>query len=151
MAVKSERKRLPHTVPFWVADDAVFFITMNALPRCGSPLTENDTAQKLWDTILFNTNKRLWWPHLVLVMPDHLHALMSFSLTTGMMKSLGNWKHYTARMYGIRWQRDFFDHRLRGDEAHIEKAYYIRQNPVRKGLVDDANDWPYAWTMGKGI
>jgi len=36
---------------------------------------------------------------------------------------------------GIKWQRDFFEHRLRSDESWREKADYILANPVRKGLV----------------
>lgn len=35
-----------------------------------------------------------------------------------------------------RWQRDFFDHRLRSIESAAEKAQYIRMNPVRAGLVN---------------
>jgi len=29
----------------------------------------------------------------------------------------------------INWQRDFFDHRLRGDEGWREKSDYILRNP----------------------
>jgi hypothetical protein len=41
------------------------------------------------------------------------------------------------------WQRDFFDHRLRDDESFEEKAAYILNNPVRAGLVNRFEDWPY--------
>ena len=44
------------------------------------------------------------------------------------------WKEYTAKELGLRWQRDFFDHRLRDDENRTEKAHYIRMNPVRAHL-----------------
>ena len=37
----------------------------------------------------------------------------------------------------------FFDHRLRGDESLIGKGQYIRQNPVRAGLVADKDEWHY--------
>jgi len=50
---------------------------------------------------------------------------------------------------GIGWQRDFFDHRLRKNEAYLEKAAYIRMNPVRAGLVASAEDWPYVWEQGR--
>jgi hypothetical protein len=50
---------------------------------------------------------------------------------TGMIE---RWKRYTATRAGIRWQRDFFDHRLRADESFEAKSAYIRQNPVRAGL-----------------
>jgi len=56
-----------------------------------------------------------------------------------------NWKKYTARVFGISWQRDFFDHRLRREESLRDKSDYILQNPVRAGLVKRAGDWPYVW------
>jgi putative transposase len=43
----------------------------------------------------------------------------------------------------VAWQRSFFDHRLRHDESESDKYEYIRQNPVRAGLVRDADEWPY--------
>ena len=33
------------------------------------------------------------------------------------------------------WQKDFFDHVLRSEESDEEKWHYVRENPVRAGLV----------------
>jgi len=41
------------------------------------------------------------------------------------------------------WQEGFFDHILRNDESMRQKWEYIRQNPVRAGLITDPKDWPY--------
>ena len=76
-------------------------------------------------------------------MPDHVHFLLRFTQDVGMKEAIECWKRYTATHADIRWQRDFFDHRLRRDENFEEKADYIRQNPVRAGLVKKAEDWPY--------
>jgi len=46
-----------------------------------------------------------------------------------------DFKRITARIAGIRWQRNFFDHRLRHDESETEKYDYLCQNPVRAGLA----------------
>jgi len=35
---------------------------------------------------------------------------------------------------------------LRSNENRIEKAHYIRMNPVRKGLCQTPEEWPYCWT-----
>ena len=75
-------------------------------------------------------------------MPDHCHALISFSPEIEMRKSIANWKRFTARNCEIDWQRDFFDHRIRGGENLDEKAVYIRKN-----LCTDPEDWPYVWTF----
>lgn len=42
------------------------------------------------------------------------------------------------------WQKGFFDHILRSSESYTEKWNYVRENPVRAGLVASADDWPYA-------
>ena len=41
------------------------------------------------------------------------------------------------------WQPGFFDHVLRSTEGYSEKWNYVRENPVRAGLVDHATNWPY--------
>jgi hypothetical protein len=47
-------------------------------------------------------------------------------------------------MSKINWQRNFFDHRQRCDESLAEKFKYIRQNPVRAGLITPSEAWSYA-------
>ena len=43
------------------------------------------------------------------------------------------------------WQDESFDHVLRSDESFAEKLDYIRQNPVRGGLVKRAEEYPWFW------
>lgn len=76
-------------------------------------------------------------------MPDHLHALISFPAAEQIVPVWRDWKRFTAKAGGIAWQRDIFEHRLRAEESAEEKAHYIRQNPVRQGLITSAADWPW--------
>lgn len=41
------------------------------------------------------------------------------------------------------WQADTFDHILRSADSYAEKWEYVRQNPVRKGLVARFGEWPW--------
>jgi len=80
------------------------------------------------------------------LMPDHLHALLSFARDQSISKVVGDWKHFQARQHGIIWQEGYFDHRLRDDERGEQlsaKMNYIRQNPVAAGLCARAQDWPW--------
>ena len=86
-----------------------------------------------------------WYVQLLLLMPDHLHGLVSFPEDRAMKSVISSWKEFLARKAGVSWQRDFFDHRVRDDESFLEKANYIRMNPVRKNLVAEAGLWPFVW------
>jgi REP element-mobilizing transposase RayT len=82
-------------------------------------------------------------------MLDHVHLLVSLSEDADIKKLIRNWKHWTAQNFGFRWQRVFFEHRLRSDERLDEKAGYILENPVRAGLVAKSKDWPpYRFVSG---
>lgn len=48
-----------------------------------------------------------------------------------------------SRAKGQVWQEGFFDHLLRTNESYSQKWNYVRENPVRAGLVKSAADWPY--------
>jgi putative transposase len=139
------RKKLPHGIPSWVEDGSEYFITICAKPRGTNQLCLNKVAPVLNEAFLFYQNRGDLWLHLLLLMPDHLHAIISFNREVGMQKSMLEFKKYTARAAGISWQRDFFDHRLRKGESYIEKAHYIRMNPVRAGLCKEPEDWAYVW------
>jgi putative transposase len=49
----------------------------------------------------------------------------------------------TPRFKAPLWQRGFFDHLLRNSESYVEKWEYVRQNPVRAGLVTRWEEWLY--------
>lgn len=82
-------------------------------------------------------------------MPDHLHLFVSvveISLSNW-VKSLKNTLSKTLRSLGCdapHWQKGFFDHLLRSGEFYSQKWDYVRENPVRAGLVAIPEDWPYA-------
>jgi putative transposase len=141
------RRRLPHEIPLWVdPHKEIYFITINCLDRSRNQLALPDVAEQLFDTIRYRQEKFLWWPYLFLLMPDHLHALLSFPPSGKPVRLiLTKWKEWTAKEIGIVWQLDFFEHRLRHDESRREKANYILENPVRKALVTRPEEWPYVY------
>ena len=141
------RKALPHDIPLWIDPHReVYFITINCRIRGCNQLATPDMSQGIFETVSFRQCSRQWWPHLFLIMPDHIHSLMTFPRSDESIKSIiTNWKEWTAKRLRIHWQRDFFEHRLRSDESRREKADYIMHNPVRDGLVKHPEDWPYVY------
>ena len=144
-----ERKRIVHDLPSIIhGDEAIFFLTVCCEPRGQNQLCIPDVASRILDSIAFLHERGDWWMHFALLMPDHLHALVAFPSSRAMSEVVAQWKKFTARTCGITWQRDFFDHRLRGDESLRDKADYIALNPVREGLVVQPEDWPHLWMPG---
>jgi putative transposase len=45
------------------------------------------------------------------------------------------------------WQRDFWDTRLRRGENYTQKWNYVRENPLRAGLVKRPEDWLFQGRM----
>jgi putative transposase len=87
-------------------------------------------------------------------MPDHLHffcASNASSQAASLSRFIGGFKQWSAKAIlqssGVApplWQREFFDHVLRSNESYESKWRYVLENPVRAGLVNFAEDWPYA-------
>jgi REP element-mobilizing transposase RayT len=145
MNVLPQRQKLPHEVPAWVPAGAAYFVTICCRPRGLDQLCQRPVAEHLFEAAAFRHRAGDWYVHLLLLMPDHLHAIISFPRDERMAKVISLFKEFTAKQAGIKWQQDFFDHRLRNEESLEEKANYIRMNPVRKGMVTDPTDWPWKW------
>jgi putative transposase len=142
------RKFLPHTPPPGLIPDLsgeVYFITVCTEPRGENQLASPETWQALRETALRRESLGYWQVRLLLAMPDHWHALCSFSGTKPMTKVITDLKSWLAKTQQIRWQRDFFDHRLRTWESADEKRSYILANPVRAKLIEEGQIWPYVF------
>ncbi len=55
-----------------------------------------------------------------------------------MSKTMRDWKRAAARLHGVKWQSNFFDHRMRSEKEVDEAWMYFGNNPVVKGLVAKA-------------
>jgi REP element-mobilizing transposase RayT len=139
------RGRLPHEVPSWVAEGSFYFITINCTERGTNRLCRAGVGEAVFAAAAHNHNKFVWHCRLMLLMPDHLHAIIAFPRQPGMKTTVINWKRYLATYQKIDWQPDFFDHRLRDHHEEIEKTSYILMNPVRRGLCERAEDWNWIY------
>ena len=144
LRMPSRRKPLHHTPPASVANHSWFFITLCCARRGANQLCRREAAAHLLADGIHYHLVRHWALHLLLLMPDHLHLIAGFPASgPGMSETIRNWKRLAARKAGIEWQRNYFDHRIRRDEGLDLKADYVRQNPVRAGLISSAKDWPF--------
>jgi putative transposase len=139
------RRNLPHDVPSWVdSEKSIYFVTINCELRGPNQLAKESIALPLLESVRFRNEHYTWFAQLFMIMPDHVHGLIAFPPSSHTVQDrMTLWKRWTARQLGIVWQRDFFEHRLRSNESKREKADYILMNPVRRGLVDEPQKWPF--------
>ena len=85
------------------------------------------------------------------LMPDHLHVIVSPGESNlSLSKFLNIFKGRTTAVFKEKkdfkkiWQRSAFDHVLRTEEDLRAIIEYIMNNPVRKGIVEKIDNYPYS-------
>jgi putative transposase len=84
--------------------------------------------------------------HAFVVMPDHIHLLLSpqgiaLERVVGLIK--GGFSHRLGSKLPV-WQRGFTDHRIRDGNEFQMRRQYIHENPVRAKLVELSALYPYS-------
>ena len=74
---------------------------------------------------------------------------MGSSRPTGLDRVIRDFKRSVSRLFKIRFQRGFFDTRLRDDAHFAEKCAYVLGNPVRKGLCATPEEWPHVMAFNR--
>ena len=94
--------------------------------------------------------------HEFVVMPDHLHLILTPSPQTSLEKSMqmikggGSFEIHKRREQKMEiWQPGFHDWTIRDAGDWDVKADYIRMNPVRAKLVAKIEDWPNSSASGR--
>ncbi len=91
-----------------------------------------------------------WLVGRYVLMPDHLHLFCAPGRidVPNVRAWIAYWKSRSAAkwprpMERPVWQREGWDRQVRRGESYAAKWEYVRNNPVRAGLVARAEDWPY--------
>lgn len=147
---KSEyRRRLPH----YQKDDRAVFVTFCA--GCLDPLPESVRDIVLRPCLHDHGTRAAI--HAVVVMPDHVHLLLTplrdldgnlyslIEILQGIKSASAHSLNRSLGRSGPVWQEESFDHVLRSEESLQEKLEYLRQNPVRRGLVTRPEDYRWLW------
>lgn len=92
--------------------------------------------------------------HEFVIMPDHLHALITAltSLEKAVQFIKGGFSYRAKKELGSSmevWQKGLSDHRIRDESDYRVQAIYIRQNPVRKHLCEQPEQYPYSSAKGR--
>ena len=81
------------------------------------------------------------------IMPDHVHLLLQDQEVVDFVRLFKGKMTPKARKIEAErrlWQRSFFDHALRKEESLTNIACYIWENPVRAGMADKPEKYPFS-------
>ena len=150
-------------------DNSSVILYVTAVTHKRMPVLANDDAheclRKAW------TTASNWLVGRYTIMPDHTHFFCSpaqypyprFHQWMCYWKSLSAksfWQTPTGRRVRASmsqdgkqnpplWQRDCWDRQMRNGDSYNEKWNYVRNNPVRAGLVEKPDDWKYQGELHK--
>jgi REP element-mobilizing transposase RayT len=129
----------------------IYFVTICIADR--KPVLANKEA---YDAFILAALKLQHWHVLAaILMPDHLHVLVApqkerEAKLGNFSGALKRWMRQELRA-SWKWQPGCFDGLLRSGDSLHEKWLYVRENPVRSGLVQRWEDWPYRYEFNEGI
>lgn len=122
-------------------------------------LADERVAKIVQDALLFHNGRsydlRAW-----VIMPNHAHV--SFTLFRGVhlpvvMHSIKSFSANAANKVlgrtGQFWQHESFDRYIRDNRHYVAVVRYIEKNPVKAGLCDRPEDWPWSsayYRAGRG-
>lgn len=125
----------------------VYFITTRAYKH-QLPFVREDLNKMIIETLRKEQDRQKFYIFTYCLMPDHLHFLLSpqydgQSVLTFTDQYKGKTTNYSWKLgsCGKLWQQRYYDHIIRTEESLHEVAQYIMNNPVRKNLVEQAEDW----------
>jgi len=108
------------------------------------------------DAIFHYRDRGNYLVHRHVVMPDHLHLIVTPGDSTTLEKSIQLIKGGSSREIGKRdgmrfpvWHAGFTEHQIRDQRDFDSHAKYIDENPVKACLAEKAEDYPWSAAAGK--
>lgn len=115
-----------------------------------------EVAEILLSTLFHYRDSGAYLLHEFVIMPDHLHVMLTPDSETSLEKAIqlikGGSSHQIHKERGNKmeiWQVGFHDWTIRDPEDWKAKANYIHMNPVKAHLCEHAEDWKYSSATAK--
>jgi putative transposase len=134
-------------------EQGVFHVTTRGVAR--TAIFRDDDERRLFLRLLANVvNRQEWHCHAFCLMTNHYHLVVEaylWRLAAGMQRLNGvyaqtfNRRHKrSGHLFGDRYAAWVVE----SDEHRRAACEYVLQNPVRAGLCERADDWP--WSAARG-
>lgn len=150
---REERKlwQVDHPKPWSAETEAEYHKLFSA--RVDQWLDQGDGSCLLRDPGNANTvasafhhfDEKRYLLHSWVIMPNHVHLLLSFGESVDLSRTIASWKRFTAikinkaeNNEGTIWQKDYFDRLIRDWDHFMNVARYIRKNPAKAKMPADS-------------
>jgi len=107
-------------------------------------------AELFVDVLRHYVRSGKFWIHDFVVMPNHVHILLAIQGDVSLEKTIqlikGGFSFRAKRELGFQgeiWQRGFSDVRIVDETSLQNHRAYIDNNPVKSGLANAPEDYPY--------
>ena len=102
----------------------------------GSCMLKDEKVRKIVEDSILHFNGEKYNIHAYVIMPNHVHVLLSPVGDNPVQSIVGSWKKFSAHeinkmlnQTGSVWERESFDRMVRNDEDFEAKFNYIEANP----------------------
>ena len=121
------------------------FITFSCFDR--RQYLNNPASRNLVEDALERTRKR--YDFIVfgyVIMPEHVHCLIGEPAVGTIADVMKSWKLSVTLRQETRpfWEERYYDFNIFTNAKLYEKRRYLHRNPVRRGLVEKPEDWPWS-------
>lgn len=126
-----------------------YFITSASFER--KRILDNEKAFRiLSDSLTWMEQNRRWQWFAFICMPDHVHLVIQLDDKVTLARAMNSFKGFTGKMIKAElaldhlvWQNQYFDRLIRHEREFWARIWYCYENPVRKGLTDEAERYPF--------
>lgn len=132
-------------IPQRTSRPGTFFVT-TATSNRRRIFQQTTKAELFLETLQHYRRQGHFLLHDFVVMPDHVHLLLTpqnRTLERVVQLIKGGFSHRVKSSFPV-WQKGFTDHRVRDRADFMARRKYIHENPVERGLVQFAEEYPFS-------
>ena len=145
---RTHLKRIPVWIPS--GQSVIYFVTACCAER-REVFSDNFAVDIALESLLKCAAATNWNILQICFMPDHVHLLAAptSDREQKLSRLMQRWKSSSKQrlnrsgIEGDIWQKEFFDRLLRSNENLTDKWRYAEMNPVRAGLCERPDEYPY--------
>ena len=156
--IKQAEEELRYTAPAYLQNERRKKLEEYLDSSIGCCCLRDSTVAKLVEEALLHHGGNMYDLLEWCIMPNHVHVLIC--QRSSLSKIVKSWKSFTGREAkqnsrgkmpdGERfWHREYWDRMMRNEKHLARTISYIRNNPVKAGICDIAEEWEWSSASGK--